>query len=69
LHARANASINVTTATAPPRMPSHHRAPDFVPRRQPRKLRLDEVEIVLKRGEVVAGPIDLAQRERALVRH
>jgi hypothetical protein len=33
------------------------------------ELHLDEVEIVLKRGEVVAGPIDLAQRERALVRH
>ena len=32
-------------------------------RRQTRQLHLDEVEIVLKSGEVVAGLIDLAQRE------
>ena len=41
--------------------PEHRGAPDLVARRQPRELQLDEVEIVLKRVEVAAKLIGLAQ--------
>ena len=41
--------------------PEHRRAPHLIPRRQPRELHLDEVEVVLNAVEVAADLIGLTQ--------
>jgi hypothetical protein len=48
--------------------PEHRRPPDLIPRWQPRKLHLYEVEIVLNAVEVAADLIGLAQGKVFFVR-
>ena len=47
----------------------HQGGPSDIRQAQPRELHLDEVEIVLYRGEVVAGLVGLAQLEGHFVWH
>jgi len=57
----------VTAATAPPSMPNIAARQTSFRVGSRASCTLMKVEIVLKRVEVAAGLIDLAQRERALV--